>query len=581
MQCIYDNSEAENGFIEYLQGKYVTDKEGNVAKDENGDPKKILKVKATVSIDGPNGYHAEREFSEDTGLWVLCPIDLNPGTYTVSLKVDNMEAEGYQWKETVQAVTVGGETKYVDDEVITVNLEKNLTFAEINYIAKYEPVVEEKPEETSPTETTTPSGDSDDDAYEDDKKTMRNEIVIKAVDDRGRKLTGAKFELVGKREEPVPLEVDSKGVVQEDWEAYAEEGKQLNWVIQQSNTVDGHDATADKFSIQITKRNGSPKVKVSLAEGNLYERLLSSDKIKEGSEGETITYFENPRKKAEISVSNDVTVDVDKSCRDAAKTQKEFEQRTHRFVLNWKADNGKAQEEVLELKGDASGTFKAKLPFDTEYTLTLAGPYEFNSKINGKAATFIKDKVTVEQVKSGRFMVSANVDYEIIEGPDQDLYMTKVSSSTKKPLSGAKFELLDEDGNEMEDYITKKDGAVDIEDMFDDPGTYYLKEVKAPVGCIRLRKPIEIKMVIGYETKQTKGKVVLEQCLIPQIDNSSVELLSDGTYNIKNVMLSDNPKTGDSSCITIWIGILFISLTALSVIMAEEIKKRYKVQRFH
>lgn len=558
-----------------MMGRYQLDSDGNPVKDDKGNYKKLLSGQAKVTVTGPDGYKKDIVFSEQNNKWKETLTGLADGEYTLTLAKDsNIQAEGYTWARTIRTLVIGKDTA-TGDHVTTVTLGADSKNANYTFTAEFEKAGQQQQQQQQ--QKNPLSNNRNNALQESEGKQLLGEIVIKAVDDRGYTLPGAKFELHGKREEPVPLEVDSRGIIQEDWGAYAEEGKQLSWVIKQSNEIEGYEMTTDSFSVQITKLNGQPQIEfVLIQEGNLFERLLRSDKIKDGSEGETILYFKNPRKKADISVSYDLKVDVESECRNAAETKKEFQQIKHKFILNWKDDNGKPKEEVLALEPGKTVQFETKLPYGKEYTLTVADAHMFNCKINGKSSSILKEKISVDQSKNGNIPVKASIEYDIDKGQDQDLYMTKVSRLAKKPLKGAKFVLKDVSGKEELEYVTKADGAVNIKSVLTQPGIYQLKEMKAPLGCIRIRKPIEIHMEIGYTPQEINGHIVLQQGLKARIDNSAVELQEDGSYYILNTKLGENPKTGDSSYIFVWAGVMALSAAGLTVVLVKQAKKKSK-----
>lgn len=63
---------------------------------------------------------------------------------------------------------------------------------------------------------------------------------------------------------------------------------------------------------------------------------------------------------------------------------------------------------------------------------------------------------------------------------DTEITIKKQDEKTEKCLSGAVFEILDENKNVIQTLITNEDGIIEIKQIL--PGTYYIKELQAPEG---------------------------------------------------------------------------------------------------
>ena len=73
------------------------------------------------------------------------------------------------------------------------------------------------------------------------------------------------------------------------------------------------------------------------------------------------------------------------------------------------------------------------------------------------------------------------MEVEIPNTPLGTLRIQKVDQETKKPLSGAVFQLYDEKGNPLGSYTTNSSGTIEISRKLIS-GKYWLKETKAPAG---------------------------------------------------------------------------------------------------
>lgn len=111
-------------------------------------------------------------------------------------------------------------------------------------------------------------------------------------------------------------------------------------------------------------------------------------------------------------------------------------------------------------------------------------------------------------------------DFEnvIIEGKikvDYKIRINKIDSKTKELLAGAKFNLLDKDGNVLKTSVTTEEGVLDFGIMTtlgEGDDIYYIEEVSTPEGYVVLEK--------------TKIKLVVTKTLIDE---------SQGTYSVKVV----------------------------------------------
>lgn len=91
------------------------------------------------------------------------------------------------------------------------------------------------------------------------------------------------------------------------------------------------------------------------------------------------------------------------------------------------------------------------------------------------------------------------------------IIIEKQDSETKEVLKGAKFEILNKDKKIIRVAETNKDGQIILEQIT--PGTYYIREIKAPDGYEadgKLQK-IEIKMDEIQNLKIENSKIIIEE----------------------------------------------------------------------
>lgn len=169
--------------------------------------------------------------------------------------------------------------------------------------------------------------------------------------------------------------------------------------------------------------------------------------------------------------------------------------------------------------------------------------------------------------------------YTMVAGDLLEIEMVKADSGKKRtPLAGAKFALYNEDKDLIGYYSSAKDGSFVIDDI-DEPGTYTLKEIKAPDGYNKLSKAVTIKADYAYylETDADGSNPrIVQQLVATKVSGSMVEDLNDGSYRIKNTKITDNPKTGDQFNMKLWVGVGGAAAVALIILLILGKKKGKK-----
>lgn len=129
-----------------------------------------------------------------------------------------------------------------------------------------------------------------------------------------------------------------------------------------------------------------------------------------------------------------------------------------------------------------------------------------DAKLVGTYTTNINGEINLRDLKTGTYLVketavdnghivnSTPQQIEIDENSrdtailvflnDQKPYirLVKLDSTTLKPLEGAVFEIKRADGSYTKEFTTDKDGEINLDEL--EPGTYIVKETKAPDGYI-------------------------------------------------------------------------------------------------
>ena len=103
------------------------------------------------------------------------------------------------------------------------------------------------------------------------------------------------------------------------------------------------------------------------------------------------------------------------------------------------------------------------------------------------------------------------------------IILEKQDSETKEPLSGAKFEILNENKKVIKVVETNKEGQIILEQLM--PGVYYIREVQAPDGyeLDSEEKQVEIRMNEEKTIKIENIKIVIEEPPIVEEEEPQIE----------------------------------------------------------
>ena len=138
------------------------------------------------------------------------------------------------------------------------------------------------------------------------------------------------------------------------------------------------------------------------------------------------------------------------------------------------------------LSGAVFRLFDSKNKAIGDYTTNEFGVIEISRQL--LAGKYLLRELTAPE---GYALAAKSIEIEVPEGdvleveipntPLGTLRIQKVDQETKKPLSGAVFQLYDEKGNPLGSYTTNSSGTIEISRKLIS-GKYWLKETKAPAG---------------------------------------------------------------------------------------------------
>lgn len=136
--------------------------------------------------------------------------------------------------------------------------------------------------------------------------------------------------------------------------------------------------------------------------------------------------------------------------------------------------------------------------------------------------------------------------------PDGSTIIQKVDTDTYEPLKGATFTLYDQDNNPIGNYTTGNDGIVVLPKL--EPGTYSIKEVKAPEGymidnicrTVFVVKPGQTTTLTFTDTKKPGLQVI-------KVDSETGDPLAGATFSVYNMSGQEIKRlTTDESGIVIF-----------------------------
>lgn len=353
----------------------------------------------------------------------------------------------------------------------------------------------------------------------------------------------------------------------------------------QSKSVAGHMIATETYAVSVSQKNGKLNVKVENTNQGLLDKLFNKKEIPFGPNNEWVLTFTNVRQTAKIELTCEVVVNFTGGSWHDLDFEKKYKEETeYEFLLSWDDGYAREQESATLVHGELHN-FQLEVPYGVEYEIECVNEKGyFDTTFTGAKSTAIG----ASELKEEENRITGRNTYIIEPNPDADpieMHLVKVDATTKKPLAGVEFELLDADNRKLASYTTGADGKVDILDTLKIGGSYGLKETKALSGYETPGNPYGIEVDAEYTLFTASGKPVLKQSFTASISNKAVEEQEDGSYMVKNYKKGQtpkdesgdkgsNPKTADSFDVVLWGGIMAFSLAGISLMAAAMTKKR-------
>jgi len=468
------------------------------------------------------------------------------------------DVDGYEKKDPVVKVS-NGDTLEITD---TVTLTKNKSAAWVTVIVEYVPTASKPTTEptTEPTEEPTTAPTEEPTTAPTEEPTTKpteapatkpteapatnpttggstdNEqsttIIVKTVNDLGEELNNCEIGLYKdntliKKWKPT----DGNLFVLDNLQDLVGEGETASYILKETKAAAGHRLSGDSFKVTIT---GGTRVDVKRNTSGLSD-LLQGSGVEMSTDGKQIVTFVNERKTTQIEISCEVTADfLDGAWQDETLIE-ELQKKQYAFVLTWENAKGEQVEETVTVTGGTSVLFEAELPFGTNYKVAAA---EADAPYNTTISENFEGTVEATELV-GNILIEAVQTYTVKPGEPLQLSLVKVDADTKLPLAGVKFLLKNENGEELQTYVSGEQGEMELVDVFKAPGTYALEETETLEGYELLQTGVGIEVTAQYSEENENGTPALIQTMNAELISDMVVEESDGSFWVENALSED------------------------------------------
>lgn len=360
-------------------------------------------------------------------------------------------------------------------------------------------------------------------AQEEEEDTV---IVIRTVDQEGDPLNGAEYCLsedlhYDKKKDIRYDDADEKGeIIIDDLADHVEEGKSISYYLMQSRQPENGSLSAQRFKVDLKKRNGKLDVKVSEDKGVL-ESVFGDDSLEQKDNEWIVTFTSDPTHTV-ISLSYKEEVNWN-DCEENEELLASYHKDAYDFILHWEYEGEEQKDQKLKLSGGEAGTFEP-IPYGSLYKIEAVRNGCYKTEITKGAASDIASARNIE--------LEATISYNFLKVDNLVLDMMRVDAETDASVEGATFELKADTTESVTTYRTGKYGEF-VVDTINTPGTYTLTETYVPDGFVKIKKPISIDVAVGYEEGEDEnGDPAILQVLMTQINHSNVKQDLNGIYRI-------------------------------------------------
>ena len=352
----------------------------------------------------------------------------------------------------------------------------------------------------------------------------------------------------------------------------------------QTKSVAGHILATETYAVTVSQKDGKYTIKAENTSQGLLDKIFNKKEIPFGPNNEWVLTFTNVRQTATLRLTCEVVINFTGGSWYDLDFEKEYKEETeYQFLLSWDDGYAREQDEAMLVHGE-SEIFELQVPYGVEYEIICVNEKGYFDTTFRNAKSTVVDSTALKE----GMQITATNTYIIEPDPDADpveLHLVKVDATTKNPLKGVEFELLDADDRKLTSYTTGSDGKIDIVDTLKIGGSYGLKETKALSGYEKPASAYGIDVEAKYKLFTASGKPVLKQSFGASISGKAVEEQEDGSYMVKNYKegeaprddgsgKSGNPKTADSFDIVLWSGILTLSAAGIALMAADLTKKK-------
>lgn len=389
-------------------------------------------------------------------------------------------------------------------------------------------------------------------------------IVIRTEDQEGDPLTGAEYCLsedlhYDKKKDIRYDEANEKGeIIIDDLADHVEEGKSISYYLMQSRQPENGSLSAQRFKVDLKKRNGKVDVKVSEDKGVL-ESVFGDDALDKKKNDWIVTFTSDPTQTI-VSLSYQEEINWN-DCEENEELLASYYKDTYEFILHWEYEGEKQKDQKLKLSGGEAGTFEP-IPYGSLYKLEAVRNGCYKTEITKGSASDVASAKNIE--------LEATISYNFMKADRLVLDMMRVDAETEASVEGATFELKADAAEAVTTYRTGKYGEF-VVDTIHAPGTYTLTETSVPEGFAKIKKPISIDVTLSYEEGEAEnGDPAILQVLTTRIDHSKVKQDVNGIYRIG---VSED-KGGPNLVLILGLGIVALGGAATAAVLMLRRRKK-------
>lgn len=192
---------------------------------------------------------------------------------------------------------------------------------------------------------------------------------------------------------------------------------------------------------------------------------------------------------------------------------------------------GNATFEVTRIDGQIVGTYVTDENGEAVVKVTESGYYKILETIPPENYLLSENN---EQIINVQFDTENKVVF--LNDKKSGIEILKLDKTTNKPLEGAKYRVTKADGTLVGDYVTNKNGIINIQDL--EPNTYQIKELESPLNYLLDTNVYNVNVLENEVSKIILYNKPLTGIQIIKRDSLTEKPLANATFEV--TMISSN-----------------------------------------